>query len=391
MIERSETKACTNCAKSRRKCGKQRPECLRCQSRRLSCHYPPPRLTSFIPLSESNTPQIPIKDLALTLSSSLIFHLPLIDSASPTSWFASPPTWFIDPPPPSLLSSPQRFSSTDFNYSLDRVFQWLIQWVDTGACPFIHAQLYRTCYPSAIQDAYMAMGMYLRKNTRNESIVCRIIAEKATQVVAHGLHLSALTITSLENLARTQALLIYQCICLHDGDLRLRKLAEQHIPVLENWLEVLMQQASQTLCFRDTPAFTTPATSEDLMTTARPTSGPDAVDPANHLWFSWILAESVRRLWLITAGLQGLYKLFTKPDPARPCMGGTLFTSRQGFWEASSAGVWERECTERYAGLVRLTEMDKLFSMVPKVELSEFARVALQCAFGLEWCETVGV
>jgi hypothetical protein len=72
-------------------------------------------------------------------------------------------------------------------------------------------------------------------------------------------------------------------------------------------------------------------------------------------------------------------------------MGGTLFTSRQGFWEASSAGVWERECTERYAGLVRLTETDKLFSMVPKGELSEFARLVLQCAFGEVWCEKVGV
>jgi hypothetical protein len=68
-------------------------------------------------------------------------------------------------------------------------------------------------------------------------------------------------------------------------------------------------------------------------------------------------------------------------------MGGTVFTSRRGFWEADSARVWEKECMERYAGLVRLTETEKMFGMLPKEEICEFAEVVLECTYGVAWCE----
>jgi hypothetical protein len=64
-----------------------------------------------------------------------------------------------------------------------------------------------------------------------------------------------------------------------------------------------------------------------------------------------------------------------------------MFTSRRGFWEAPSASVWGRQCEEQYAGLVRLTETDKLFTMVPQEEISEFAKLVLECTYGTEWCE----
>ncbi|KAF2107962.1 hypothetical protein BDV96DRAFT_588009 [Lophiotrema nucula] len=399
MIERLETKACTNCAKSRRKCGKQHPTCLRCRNRRLSCNYPPPKPTSFVPLLEDATPSAAITGITLALPSPLDLYLPVIDTHSASSWFASPLTWAIDPPPQSLTSNPSRFSSSDFTRSLQHVFQWLTQWIKAGSCPFIHRQLYRTYFPPAIQSAYTSLSAYLHKTPANAGIVCTIIEGRATQLVADGLldfsSISTISTTeTLDNLSRVQALLVYQCIGLYDGDLRLRRLAEQHIPVMEDWVGVLMQQASQTLSFCSTPAFATPipmSGAEEFQPLAPSPLGPDTFPSSHHLWFAWILAESVRRLWLITAGLQGLYKLFSNPNPTKPCMGGTMFTSRQGFWEAPSAGAWEKRCTERFAGLVRLTETDKLFSMVPKGELNEFARLVLQCTFGLEWCEMVGV
>jgi hypothetical protein len=59
--------------------------------------------------------------------------------------------------------------------------------------------------------------------------------------------------------------------------------------------------------------------------------------------------------------------------------------------EAGSARAWEKECSERYAGLVRLTEMEKLFEMVTKGEISEFVKVVLECTYGVGWCEEWGV
>jgi hypothetical protein len=231
------------------------------------------------------------------------------------------------------------------------VLGWLTEWIETGSNPFIHRQLYRVCFPDEIQGAYMALSAYLHKTASNTQIVYRIIEDRVTKLVEQGLLLD-LPISnrdSVLNLSRVQALLVYQCIGLYDGNVRLRYLAEQHIPVLESWVMTVMEQTSQ------------------LASSATP--------PHN------------AALWLIIAGVQGLYKLFMTPNSTVPCMGGTLFTTRRGFWEAPNAKAWERACTERYAGLVRLTETEKMFALVPKEEISEFAKVVLECTFGLEWCE----
>ncbi|KAH7087179.1 hypothetical protein FB567DRAFT_61208 [Paraphoma chrysanthemicola] len=393
MIERLEVKACTNCAKSRKKCGKQRPECMRCRTKHLSCHYPAAKRTQFITLCDvdNNVSIPPSTSLSHarsdSLPSTLNFTLPFLEAPTPSSWFAAPSTWIVDPPPPYLASNASRFSSSDFAYCLDCVTGWLKQWVETGSCPFIHSRLYTICFPPAIQSAYMALSTYLHKTPANSGIVCRIVEQRATELVREGLVDDPSASAGLQNVARVQALLIYQCIGLRDGDLRLRKMAEGHMPVMEEWLNLLMGQMSESLCCNPASLFTYPIPDPEQV----PGSNFPTVPKSQHLWLSWILAESVRRLWLITAGVQGLYKMFTCPESTRPCMGGTLFTSRRGFWEASSAHIWEKECTVRYSGLVRLTETDKLFSMVPKGELSDFARVVLRCTYGEGWCELVGL
>jgi hypothetical protein len=270
--------------------------------------------------------------------------------------------------PPRSLCNTARFNSSDFDRVLHKVLGWLTEWIETGSNPFIHRQLYRVCFPDEIQGAYMALSAYLHKTASNAQIVYRIIEDRATRLVEQGLllDLPVNNRDSVLNLSRVQALLVYQCIGLYDGNMRLRHLAERHIPVLESWVMVVMEQTSQ------------------LTSSATP---PHNAASENMLWYSWIMAESARRVWLIIAGVQGLYKLFTNPDPTVPCMGGTLFTSRRGFWEAPNAKAWERACTERYAGLVRLTETEKMFALVPKEEISEFAKVVLECTFGPQWCE----
>jgi hypothetical protein len=373
MIESPVPKACTACAKARRKCGKQRPQCMRCQTRGRTCIYPPSKPTSFVPLQPDDTPaseSTSSNDIVATppSPSPLTFCLPFLSDEIASYWFASPETWTIDRPHNELISATTRFDSTDFSRILEKVFTWLSQWVETGSNPFIHRHLYRVCFPDPIRSAYTALSTYLHKTLGNSQVVTRIIADQVTRLVEEGLVVRAepTCLDTLWNLSRVQALLVYQCIGLRDGEIQLRQLTERHVPVLESWIGTLMQQTSQAI-----------HSLHDV----------DGVTPENFLWYSWIIAESVRRLWLVIGGLQGLYKYFTTPGFMGPCLGGTMFTSRRGFWEAPSAGVWGRQCEERYAGLVRLTETEKLFTMVPQEEISEFAKLVLECTYGTEWCE----
>lgn len=390
MIGPSNSKACTNCATARRKCSKQRPSCLRCRTRGQICHYPPSKPTNFIRLPGSETtpgtcssPSTELTFLSPSQSSLLsppsprTTHFPTPSTHLASSWFASPSTWLIDTPPPALKHLTSRFSSNAFDRILAKVLSWLTDWTTNGSCPLIHQQLYRTCFPGCIQDAYLALSTW--NAGVNKATVSRIVAEKATKLVERGLIQCPTNVTdALDNLARVQSLLIYQVLSFSSTDLTLRGLADRHVPVLEAWVTLLMQQFGQILSLQS-----------PLMACI-----PPDVPEGKALWCAWIMAESVRRAWLVVAGLQGLYKLFNSTSTSSSngqlqsaCLGGTLFTSRKGFWEAPSARVWEKCCCERYAGLVRLTETEKLFSMVPREEISEFAKLVLECTFGVEWCE----
>jgi hypothetical protein len=371
MVVISELHACTNCAKARRKCGKQSSQCLRCQSRGLSCHYPRPKRSCFVPLADDISGASSTEMVRPSLPSPLELSFPFISNTNQVAshWFASPETWTIDSPPLELATNTARFAPSDFDHILAKVLRWLIEWVEKGSNPFIHRQLYKTCFPPAIQAAYLALSAYLHRTPLNESLVRRILTSNIEQLVKNGLisTVPISTLDTLDNLSRTQALLIYQCLSLSGCDIHLRHLAERHIPILESWVALLMHQVSHIIhCASSEPS--TP--------------------PENTLWYSWILAESVRRLWLVVAGIQGLYKLFTTSEGVGGgCMGGTVFTSRRGFWEAGSARVWEKECMERYAGLVRLGETEKMFGVVPREEICEFAEVVLECTYGVGWCE----
>jgi hypothetical protein len=377
MISTPEPKACTACAKARRKCSKQRPHCLRCLTRGIKCHYPPTKASQFVRIDTNESTTI------TSTTSPLDLHFPFLDDTLASWWFAAPSTWTIDASPGAL---PMRLTSADLDRPLFEVISWLRQWVETGSSPLMHNCMWRDCFPAPIRDAYLALSAYMHKTPLNAHVVHRVVEDSATQLVAQGLMADEdVTVNALHNLGRVQALLVYQCIGVYDGDVRLRRLVERHVPVLEAWVVVLMQQASQALC-SGSPIFTAEGAEKTRNVPQR-----------DHLWYTWILTESVRRLWLVIAGIQGLYKVLVMssdvrlPAAAAACLGGTMFTSRKGFWEAKSASLWEKACTERYAGLVRLTETEKMFEMVPREEINEFAKLVLECTYGAETCETWGV
>ena len=414
MATTSGKKACRACAKAKRRCGKETPHCLRCRIRGIECTYPTPKPSCFVLCRDDTFSAehdfLPSSTLQRSISSSGFqtggldnlwlspgLDLPelcsgFVDNQPDSSWFTSPETWKID-----------RFLQVEYNPSsivgLKRLManfhRWLIDWVEKGSNPFIHSQLYRTRFPRCIQDAYTALSCYLHRTASNERAIFHIIEDRAKHLLAENgipsaesLHqnisMSSVTLDSLEHIARVQALLVYQVLCLYDGDIRLRHIAESYIPVLNSWTEQMVGHASQAVCLGSSvisSAYEQTAVSFDLSRIAL---------NENACWHSWIVAESIRRTWLVASGIQGTY-LTMKQSQAIPCQGGIMFTTHSGIWEAQSATAWEKLCSEVDVGLMQVADTDKLFTEVAPRDVDEFTVFVLQATFGEERMKRWGV
>jgi len=391
------------------------PHCLRCRRRGTECTYPPTKPTCFVLCGGDDT--FPVEhDIfpSSTLQSStyspglqtggvdysrlsLGLDLPglssdLVDNRPYSSWFTSPETWKID-----------RFLQVEYNsftiIGLKRltikIHRWLTEWVEKGSNPFIHSRLYRTRFPRCVQDAYTALSCYLHKTASNEQTIFRVIEDRAKQLLAENsipsadsllenINSSSVTLDSLEHIARVQALLVYQVLCLYDGDIRLRHIAESHIPVLNSWMEQMVEHASHAVCLGGSVI----SSAHEQTTVGSSLS--DIAHCGNLLWYSWILAESIRRTWLVASGIQGAY-LVIQQGRAIPCQGGMMFTTRQGVWEAQSARAWEKLCSEVNVGLMQVAETDKLFIEVAPEDVDDFTVLILQATFGEERMERWGI
>ena len=278
--------------------------------------------------------------------------------------------------------------AVDLKHAMAKVHRWLAQWVDGDSNPFIHHQLYRHRFPQCIQDAYMALSCYLHRKATNEQAIFQIIQDRAQQLVEQNTlsidspsgtpSLDSASLDPLVYLARAQALLIYQIICLYDGNIRLRCIGESHIPVLNSWMRQAVDHASQS-----------DSLGNFLISSSCVEAAASGVPWERLVWHSWIFAESLRRTWIVMSAVHAVY--LASQDGLAHCLGGMMFTSRQGFWEAPSALAWQKRCSEVHGGLIRLTEIDKLFTMVAPEDLDDFARLTLEVTFGMEQMERWGV
>lgn len=381
-----ESKACDACAIAKRRCEKQLPHCRRCRSRGIECTYPPTKpgsfnllegentfaverdISIFTPLSFSDLSDLeketdaglPVLDLALANS--------IVGAQSVPTWFTSSEAWSVSPYPTVTAAE---LPISDIKHHIRNILQWLKQWVATGSNPFIHKRLYQTRFPQSIQDAYMALSCYFSKTDLNEQTVFRIIEDRVRRLVDGGLTGSSLEnfLDTHEQLARVQALAMYQTICLYDGDIRLRHLAEGYIPVLKSWIQEMVVYASQIPCL-------------GRMVVSSPYENA-AIEPSgeNLLWYSWILAEGIRRTSMIAASIQSIYMI--QRDGTVTCQGSMMFTTRQGAWDADSAYAWHKMCSEVNVGFLQLTETPKLFAKAAPDDVDEFAKMMLSITCGV--------
>ncbi|KAK3316918.1 hypothetical protein B0H66DRAFT_307715 [Apodospora peruviana] len=334
---------------------------------------------------------------------------PLIQP-DPTSskWFLSPDTWKVDHPPFRVAAT---FPTAMLKRYADRIQRWLARWVREGSCPFIHATLYRYRFPRCAQLAYTTLSAYLDRTDANTDLVLRIVEDRVNELLLtetdHCLeeatstapsldvdvdmmtscsHPTPTTATSTENqvldpleqLARVHALMVYQSIALYDGDIRARHLAEGRIHILNRWVAEMLGSASTSSAFSNYNS-SNGAPADPLQPSGRTGSTVETV------WHTWILAESIRRTWLVSTGLQTVYLMMQQTWS--PCPGGVMLTAKQGVWDAGSSFAWQKMCLNGNIGFMQRFEMERFFTEARPGDVDEFCQGAMESAFGMERME----
>uniref|UniRef100_A0A093VBB6 Uncharacterized protein n=1 Tax=Talaromyces marneffei PM1 TaxID=1077442 RepID=A0A093VBB6_TALMA len=183
----------------------------------------------------------------------------------------------------------------------------------------------------------------------------------------------------LDHLARVQALLIYQIIRLFDGDPRSRIMAESLIPVLSHWCKQMLDSALLSSQYVNSAISSTNAKTKA-----------NIEKKLNSDWNAWILAESVRRTWLVAGHMQCIYQLLSYGITA--CPGGLMFTTRAGLWQAESAYEWWAKCKGKDALFCPSLESGK-YLLKPGVadDVDDFGSLYKVMVFMLETLERTHV
>lgn len=298
-----------------------------------------------------------------------------LNQSSTAPWFTSANTWEVEPP---ILPDLSPSNIRNMKRHAEALREWLTEWVDTGSNSYIHPQLYARRFPRCTQDSYTTLTCYSQRTKQNENIALQIVEERAKELVES--HTDSITISlsaarpeldAFEQLARVQALLVYQLIGLYDGDIRLRYLSERRIPILNQWMKQMISTASQTPCLGK------------QLVGPEVISSPGLTHSRNLLWYSWILAESMRRTFIIASGIQGIY-LIMQQGRSSSCSGGMMFTTRLGAWEAQSALAWEKICSEKNVGLMKTADLHRLFTEAGPGDVNDFTKMILRTTLGAE-------
>jgi len=419
MSTHAESNACNACAKSKRKCGRQLPSCVRCAARGRSCVYPPSRsraASSSRPLLSNalrgSVPSVEdglLADLASNTSSStadlthadehmldLTISLSDNDLAAPPSlteepsvpatradWFLGPETWSISHR--VVTSADVPIGKATMKKYIAVLQSWFERWVTTGSNPFIHPRLYSADFPTCVQVAYATLASYIHRTPANTDIVLQIIEDRSNDLLQENGAVLKLVggeqwtdegeqdLDLFAQLARLHALMVYQIIGLFDGDIRLRHVAEGHLVVQNSWADKLLHSAANSLS--NTHAIATHLVGR-------------LPRPSTYLqeqWYLWILSESIRRTWLIAVSMSPIF--FALQQCWSACPGGIMYTNHSGLWNATSATEWEKQCSERNVAFLQRFDCATLFDNAEPADVDEFGMAILHMTFDKELLE----
>ncbi|KAJ5819460.1 hypothetical protein N7474_005051 [Penicillium riverlandense] len=262
-----------------------------------------------------------------------------------TAWFITPDTWATKPSNPANGTSTT--TSEAWKY-INKLQGWIATWVGIGSNPFIHGRLHQTRPPTCIKDAFTAVSSYIIRTSSTEEFIFQILEDRAAALIrSPGSPLQT----------RSTAMRI---------DIRQRHLAEQQLSTLRSWSNEMLASARDAAENDDLLLYNT---SEDNFAIKQTVIG-ELLPIIKHdevLWHSWILCESIRRTWLVSQMVYGIYT--TLQQGLNECPGGIMFTTQKGAWDAPSAFSWTKVCAEK--------------NNSPE-EVDEFAKTLMVLDVGLE-------
>ncbi|SCO90304.1 uncharacterized protein FRV6_14432 [Fusarium oxysporum] len=380
MGSATKLKACYSCTNGKRKCDKSQPICGRCNDRDVECRYPPtkrkrlhssapgadnggesqsrlsvgPPSLMQIPFSTPDNGLIDLTQWAASLSNwDTLPAAELPDDSPATSsetvssqkdavdFFLRPDAWAVRHIPFTTPSFP---NSVCMNY-VHGIHEFFTEWVTNSHSPFIHNQLYADAgLPSTIQDAFTCIVLHNSKTPANETVIDELLASKVSALLkayCPDLADPEATIGIREHLSRTQALFVHLVLALFSPSIGARANAEQQIQTLLSWTRQLWEAA-----LRD-PDIGLPCDGGDNSAAAASANGIvlDSIfdgDPLPRKWRSWVLSESIRRIWLMATSTIGVY--LTLKQKWAECHGGIYFTAHKDLWEAKSGFAWAAAC-----------------------------------------------
>ncbi|KAI5460427.1 hypothetical protein BGZ63DRAFT_424933 [Mariannaea sp. PMI_226] len=381
-------RACIACAVSKRRCSKQLPACKRCDAKGLGCLYPPVRqqidllpssgaenilshgptdYDAFLHFDFAELQEIPSTSSDSQGSSVDVAHD--LARRMPTStpfWFAAHDSWEVSHTPPDQLV--ECIEEKNLKAYIATIQAWLKQWITDGHCPLFHRHLYQIHMPRCIQDAYTALIAYLNRAPSTESTVFHIIEDRVNQLLkeyATKSPLDSASLTVIDHAARVQALLVFQMIRLFDGDIRMRARAEKQLPTLVSWNEQMWQR------LRDEMGIPDP---NSIM--------PVGIGPYWGSWQMWLFVESVRRTWLITSTIYGVY--MTMKEGYASCPGGVYCTFGSELWDIPTAHEWEERASGGKALFIQSLNIGDLLLDSSPGNIDEFGHATLLISHGLD-------
>lgn len=373
-------------------------------------------------------------DVATLPSAHSSIHLHAKDVILP--WYLDKSSWELDHQ--AYEDVPPIYSTTVLLDHVEVLKAWQSRWIRTGSSPFIHPNVYRFQIPRCVQDAYTTLSTYLERTPENKTMVARIVEDRVRQLlddqpldVEEAGTEAQRALDPFEHLARVHALHVYQTIGLYDGDIRLRHVAETQIPTMNSWLRQMMR-FSQAAAAQGLQKFIQPVL-VPTQVNQRPSAAGDVCSSSlaslpsslvhsgvpisamsshqgshRHMiegavvhtprlsqeeleWYGWSFAETIRRTWMAASAIQTVY--LTLQVRYAPCPGGSMFTAREGLWEAKTAFAWISQCGEggvqsgQGVDFVNRTQWGGIFEDRRPEEMDEFTREVLDITYGTERVE----
>jgi hypothetical protein len=182
--------------------------------------------------------------------------------------------------------------------------------------PWMHRYLYKDQMPYSMRSCFAVSGLYSNMTSSNKTSVFRVLCQHLSE-----LKRQQLATTPHEKLARTQALFLYQIICLFDGDLTLRSNADRDMPLLQDWIDELCKirenlRTPESMVNVDARGRPNPPRSWEVGTLKRLQFLSPALLTDWSKW--WIFSESVRRTIVMAYAFLGLWGVMCKNNDGKP-------------------------------------------------------------------------